>query len=153
MPRCVDNLQFVIAEGNLLTISEVMLRHGDFIRVFLVDLGDADGQMLLHDPLVILVDLGQQAITVAHQVVAIQVVVMGMGEQQPHGAQLLLLNEFDKTLTLSMLVHAAIDDDGFASLVPDDVGALLKSVDHEFLYLYHISQLLAITVVPIAAQN
>lgn len=153
MPWCVDHLEFVVAKGNLLAVSEVMLGHGNLIRVFLVDLCDADEQMILHDPLVILMNLGQEAITVANQIVAIQVIVMGMGEQQTHRSQALCLDETDKALALSMLVYAAVDDDGLARLVPNDVGTLLKSVDHEFLYLYHLSQLLAITVVTIKAQS
>ena len=139
MPRCVDHLELVVAEGNLLAVSEVMLGHGNLIRVFLVDLGDADEQVILHDPLVILMNLGQEAITVANQIVAIQVIVMGMGEQQTHRSQALSLDETDKALAFTMLVYAAVDDDGFARLVPNDVGTLLKSVDHEFLYLYHLS--------------
>ena len=153
MPWCVDHLKLVVAKGDFLSVSKVMLGHGDLIRVFLVDLGDADGQVILHDPLVILMNLRQQAITVAHQVVAIQVVVMSMSEQQAHGAQPLGLDKTDETLTLSTLVNATVDDDGLARLVPNDVGALLKSIDHEFLYLYHLSQSLAISVVTIEAQN
>lgn len=122
----VDDLEPVVAEGDYLAVGEVMFGHGDVVGVVLVNLGDADGQVVAHDPLVVLVDLGQQAVAVAYQVVAVQVVVMGMSEQQTHGAQLLLLDELDEALTLARLVHAAVDDDGLARLVPDDVRALLK---------------------------
>jgi hypothetical protein len=62
---------------------------------------------------------------------------MGMGEQQTHGAQLLILDETDETFTLAIFVHAAIDDDGLARFILDNVGALHKRIYREFLYLYH----------------
>ena len=65
---------------------------------------------------------------------------MGMGEQQANGAKALLLNELHEALALARLVNAAVDDDGFTRLVPDDVGALLKQVRRDFINLDHDSK-------------
>ena len=135
----VDNLEPVVAEGDDLAVGEVMLGHGNVIGIFLVNLGYANGQMVPHNPFVILVDLGQEAIAVADQVIAVQVVVMGMSEQQAHRVQSLGLNEANQALALAVLVHTAVDDDGLARLIPNDVSTLGKHVHHKFLYLDHTS--------------
>ena len=77
---------------------------------------------------------------VTYQVVAVQVIVMGMGEQQTHGAQALGLDETNQAFTLATLVHAAVDDNGLPRLIiPNDVRALSKHVCCYFKDLNHIS--------------
>ena len=142
----VDNLKRVVAKGYHFAVGEVMLRHRNIIGIFLVNLGDADRQMLLHDPFIILMDLGQQTIALVDQVVTIQVVMMGMGEQQAHWAQVFLFNKTDKAFTFTEFIHAAVDDNGFSCLIPHDVSTLLKRVHHVFLYIDHIPIFFCATV-------
>ena len=72
--------------------------------------------------------LGQEAVMLKYQVIATSVIMVGVGHQQAHGTQLLDLNILEEIVTLSRVIQATIDDDGLASLVGQDISALLKPV-------------------------
>jgi hypothetical protein len=129
--------QFMVAETDYLIIRQIMLWHGQRIGIFIVYLVYPFPKLHGHQFLVGLVDFRQKSEMLVYQVIAIYVVVVGMGEQQSDGMQMLRLDILQQMPPLVRIIDTAIHNYGLSRLVGKYMRTFLARIRHPLLQLNH----------------
>ena len=72
-----------------------------------------------------------------YQIIAVEMIMVGMRKEQSHRVQLFLGNVIQQALSFSWLIYTAVDDYGLASLIRNYVSAFLTRIHNPFLYFQH----------------
>ena len=101
----------------------------------IVELIDAQQQVTCHEWTVSLMNLGQQTEVFIHQIVATDVIVMSMCQEQAHRAQIIQADEIHESAALVLIENTAIDDHSLTrDRVIENVGTFLTVINLKLLY-------------------
>ena len=103
----------------------------------MVDFINSFPQLLRHQLLVCLMYFGQKSEMFVYQVIAVNMIMVGVGQQQTDGMQMLCLNVLQQMAPLVRIIDATIHNHCLSRLVRKYMRTFLAGICHPLLQFNH----------------